>query len=159
MPGIPKFIVVIATDITLYLLTVLDALIAIQCITLVLFFSQISIGSIWGWTLHFFTFQETVGSHLNSFRSRQFVKLSFIFFHGKFGRAMSDFKHGHWWPGFIGPADKELRPISRSSPNLWTYLSSLQCCICWRVLLYFSVEFWRRDDLVTSFFARCYWFV
>ena len=39
-----------------------------------------------------------------------FVKLSFsykmsgvIFFHGKFGHAMSDFKHGHWCHAFIGP--------------------------------------------------------
>ena len=46
-------------------MTVLDALNVIQCITLVSFFSKISIGSFWGWNLHFFTFEETVGSHLN----------------------------------------------------------------------------------------------
>ena len=52
---------------------------------------------------------------IKSFRSGQFVKLSFIikmsgviFFHGKFGRALNDFKRGHWWPGFKGPVDKEL---------------------------------------------------
>ena len=51
---------------------------------------------------------------INSFRSEQFVKLPFMFkmrvfyiFHAKFGRAMSDFKHGHWAPSFKGPADKE----------------------------------------------------
>ena len=39
---------------------VLDAPNVIQCITLVPFFSEISIGSFWGWNL----LQETVGSHL-----------------------------------------------------------------------------------------------
>ena len=57
-------IVVIATDVILYLLSVLDALKVIQCITLVSFFSEISIGSFWSWKLHFFTFEETVRSHL-----------------------------------------------------------------------------------------------
>ena len=38
----------------------------IQCITLVSFFSEISLGSFWGWNLQFLTFQETVRSHLNS---------------------------------------------------------------------------------------------
>ena len=37
--------VVIATDVTLYLLTVLEVLKVMQCITLVSFFSEISIGS------------------------------------------------------------------------------------------------------------------
>ena len=49
--------VVIATDVTLYLLTVLDALKIIQCITIVLFFSEISIGNFWVCNLHIFTFQ------------------------------------------------------------------------------------------------------
>ena len=54
--------------IPLYLLTVLDALKGIQFITLVSFFSEISIGSFWSSNLHYFTFQETVGSHLKLFR-------------------------------------------------------------------------------------------
>ena len=54
----------IATEVTLYLFTVFDALKVIQCITLVSFFFETSISSLWGWNLYFFTFQETLGSHL-----------------------------------------------------------------------------------------------
>ena len=52
-------------------------------------------------------------SHIvnNSSLSGQFVKLSFSFkmssfYNGKFGRAMSDFKHGHWRPVFDGRETK-----------------------------------------------------
>ena len=57
-----------SNSIPLYLLTVLDALKSIQFITLVSFFSEISIDSFWGSNLHYFTFQETVGSRLKLFR-------------------------------------------------------------------------------------------
>ena len=49
--------------VTLYLLTLLDALKVIQCITLVSFFSEIFIDSFSGWNLHFFTVE---GSHLKT---------------------------------------------------------------------------------------------
>ena len=40
-----------------------------------------------------------------------------IFFHGKFDRAMSDSKPGHWWPGFKGPADKCIKKMHEDSLN------------------------------------------
>ena len=61
----------------LYLSTVLNDLKFIQCITLVSFFSEISIGCFWDWNLYFFTFQEIVGIHLNvniSFFDYQYLR-------------------------------------------------------------------------------------
>ena len=69
--------VVIATDITLYLLTVLDTLNGIQFIILVSFFLEIFIGRFWRWNLHFFTFQETVGSHVEQYRKRNNINSVF----------------------------------------------------------------------------------
>ena len=51
--------VVIATDITLYLLTELGAPKVIKYNALVSFYYEVSLGSFWGWNMHFFTQQET----------------------------------------------------------------------------------------------------
>ena len=54
-------------NLTIYLLTVVDSLNVIQCITLVSLFSSISIGSFWDWNLqlfHFSLFKKPSGATL-----------------------------------------------------------------------------------------------
>ena len=59
-------------NVTLYLLTLPDALTNVyQCITLLSFFSEISIGRLWGWNLQFYIFRETVGSQLTGHMTRK----------------------------------------------------------------------------------------
>ena len=61
---------VIATDETLYLLTVFQAMKVILCITL--FFSKKSMQTFSGRNMHFSSFDESVGSHLKLTNAKQF---------------------------------------------------------------------------------------